>query len=512
MGKIKEKKVSNLWSGIVNDPKSTIGSGFYYSENLDVGSKKTVKQIVNNQDENACGYDVDDYITKVIKVGDDIYGLGQDDNVNNDTSVWTKTADLTGTWSIVTNGTIVGSTYRGGDALLSCINGVMFLDGTASVAKYVIETDTMTDDWKPLVGGMKGGEIWQGRIYGWDIDNYIYEIDPTADTLTQKILIPLEQTPVQIVPYGSLLMIICTSTVTNSKAYLWDGVNTSTFTEILNIGHGTVAGGGMLDGIAYAIIGSDNKKKLKIKKYIGGIDFVNEYTYSARPDRDGTYRYIQPASKVKVFSGFLYFVITGTKPDGTYANYYEYSIARYGREEPITPMTFSIYKTLDFTSARGIDGQTANNEFTIMENIVGTAEQDETSILAFINSDTNKTTEFISSINDFSAQAGVLETYKYNEGDGAKRKKIHGISAFYSALSATGQVVMKYRKDEETDWTTIFTETTENSLSHQSVCIDGTWAILPTYKEIQLRLELIGGAELIGYKYKFEEIPAKNYA
>jgi hypothetical protein len=508
--KIKEVKVNNFWSGVVNNPRSTLASGFYYGENVNIKGKH-IKQVVNNQDENACGYDVDNYVTKIVQVGSTLYALGQDNNVDNDTTIWVKAKNLTDVWGTMTNTTIRGTTYRGGDSLLACINNVLFIDGgTDYIGKYTIDTDTMDADWASLSGGLKGGEVWQGRIYGWDTSNYIYAIDPVADTLTQKILIPAEQTPVQIVPYGNLLMIICTSTVTNSKAYLWDGISTTAFIDILDLGKGTVSGGDILDGIVYAVIGSPNKRNLKIKAYNGGI-FQTVFSYSARPDREGTYAYIQPASRVKAFSGYVYFIITGTKPDGTYANYYEYAIARFGRDEPINPMTFSIYKTLDFSSARVLDGQTDNNDFTILENIVGTEEQDEKSIVAFINSDTKKTTEFIGSNNDFTEEAGVVETFKINGADGSQEKKLMGVAGYYTALSETGQVVMKYKIDGGTGWVEIFTDTTDGALSYQAVNLVGTWGALPTFKEIQLRFEMLGGVTLTGWKMKYEELTVKNY-
>ncbi|MDD5178322.1 MAG: hypothetical protein PHT54_03535 [Candidatus Nanoarchaeia archaeon] len=511
-GNIKEIKQINFWSGMVNDPHSILASGIYYTENLKVGDGKSLKQVVNNQSENACGYNVNNYVTKVIISGGTLYALGQNNATDKDTTIWTKSCTLTGMWGTMAVSTISNTTFRAGDSLFASINNVLFMDGgTDYIAKYTIAGNTMNGTWKAMTGGLKGGTIWQGRIYGWDVNNYIYEIDPVADTLTQKILIPAEQTPVQIVPFGNLLAIICTSSVTVSKAYLWDGVANTTFTEILNIGYGDVSGGGILEGILYAIINSGNARTLKIKKYAGGLDFSTAFTYSARPDRAKIYAYIKGASKVKSREGFIYFIITGTKPDGTYASYYEYAIARYGRNEPVNPMTFSIYKTLDFTSARGINGQTNNNDFEILENILGTYEQDEKNIISFINSDTNKTTEFISSINDFSGQSGIIETFKFNGDDNSKEKRLMGVSAFYSSLSSTGQVVMKYRKDEETSWTQIFSDSTDNALSYQANCIEGTWAVLPTFKEIQLRFEIKGGTEFTGYKIKYEELPSQGY-
>ena len=504
MGKIKESKKTNFWSGMCNDPRSTLAGGFYYSENLEVGKNKSLKQIANNQAENACSYDVDNYITKVIQVGTTIYGLGQDDNTNNDTTLWKKTSSLDGAWEIATNGTIATTTFPAGDALLASVNGIIFLDGGNNyVAKYVIATNAMTATWKALTGGMKGGTIWQGNIYGWN-GQKIYKIDPVADTLTDMKTVSTEQTIVDLVPYGNLLMPVCTSTVTNSKAYLWDGVNTTTWVDILDIGYGTVSGGAILEGQIIVAIGSANRKTLKLKSYGGGV-FRNLFTYNARPDQSGT-AYVMPASKLKASSGYIYFIITGTKPDGTYAGLYEYSVARFGREEPVNPLTFSIYKTLDFTSVRGLDGQTANNDFTILENIVGSDKP----VMAFINSTGYATTEFIGS-STYAGQAGVIETVIYDGGDASIEKHLNGVGVSYTALGATGKVVMKYKKNEETGWTEIFTDTTADALSHQATNLEASGKVLPIFKEISFRFLLTGEAELTAYKMIWEPLSQKNY-
>jgi hypothetical protein len=158
----------------------------------------------------------------------------------------------------------------------------------------------------------------------------------------------------------------------------------------------------------------------------------------------------------------------------------------------------------------------------------------------------------------------------------------------YVALPSAGQVICKYKKDEETYWTTIFVDTTDNAISHEATNIEsysdavtmtqatpavvtlvnhrlvpgqiirfnttgtlltgvtagteyyvlstsitadtfrfsaslngsavnttgtqtGVHTIdrtfnLPMFKEIQFRFELTGGAELTGYKLKFEDL------
>ena len=506
---IKELKQQNFWDGITNDIRSTSPNSYWHSENLDIVGK-SLRQVVNNQAENACSYDVNNYITREIQVGTQIYGLGQDNNTNHDTTIWTKTNALDGAWSIPANGTVAATTFRAGYSLFASLNGVIYFDpGNDKIGTYTIATNTMSATWKSLVGGLQGGTIWQGRIYGWN-GQKIYAIDPVANTLTDMKTVSNDQTIIELVPYGNLLAVVCSSTVTTSKMYLWDGVSTTTWSEILEIGYGTVSGGALLEGSVVVAISTPNKRTLKLKAYNGG-DFRNLFTYTARPNQAGTYNYVLPASRLKTFTGYIYFIITGTKPDGTYAGLYEYAIARFGREEPINPLTFTIYKTFDFTSARGLDGQTANNDFTILENIVGGSTTEERSVAAVINSDTNKTTFFLSSTSTYTAQAGVMETVKISGGDSSIIKQLKSVSVQYQPLPTAGQVVMKYRTDENLTWTTIFTDTTDNAISHEATSIEATGENFPQFKEIQFRFELIGGAELIGYKVKWEDTAQGNY-
>jgi len=499
---------NNFWSGMVNDPRSTLPGGFWYSENFDVGRKKSLKQVVNNTVENSCSYSVDNYITKLIQVGTDIYGLGQDNNTNHDTTIWKKTNALDGAWGIPTNGTIASTTFNAGDALfISNMQGtyqVIYLDGgNSKVAKYTIATDTMSSTAINLANA-KGGVVWQGDVYCWSGQD-IYKINATTDALTSMKSVSSEQTIVDLVPYGNLMAVVCTSTTTKSKMYLWDGVSTTTWVEILEIGVGTVSGGALLEGMIVVAISTPNKRTLKLKGYNGG-QFQNLFTYTARLNRAGTYNYILPASKLKTFTGYVYFLVTGTKPDGTYAGLYEYAIARYGREEPVNPMTFSIYKTIDFTSARGVDGQTANNDFTIIENIVGGSTTAERSVAALINSDTNKTTFFLSSSSTYSSQPGVLETVKFGWDDGSIDKQLKSVASYFTGMTGTGGVTMKYKKDEDLTWTTICTDTTSGNLTYMTNIVESTGANLPQFKEIQLRIECLDGIELTGYKLKYEEL------
>ena len=100
---------------------------------------------------------------------------------------------------------------------------------------------------------------------------------------------------------------------------------------------------------------------------------------------------------------------------------------------------------------------------------------------------------------------------KINFDDIRITKKLVGVTVETEALPTAGQVVLKYRKDEETSWTTIFTNTTDNSLSHSAINIESTGVTLPQFKEIQFQIISTGNAVITGLRFKIEIIDKEPY-
>jgi hypothetical protein len=90
-------------------------------------------------------------------------------------------------------------------------------------------------------------------------------------------------------------------------------------------------------------------------------------------------------------------------------------------------------------------------------------------------------------------------------------KKLVGVTAKYEPLPAGGQIILKYRKDGATAWTTIFTDSTATSNGHSSVNIESTGANFPEYYEIEFRIESTGGAVYLGLEYKAETLAKTVY-
>lgn len=81
--------------------------------------------------------------------------------------------------------------------------------------------------------------------------------------------------------------------------------------------------------------------------------------------------------------------------------------------------------------------------------------------------------------------------------DPRRTKKLIGVTVNHEFLPANGRIDLYYRKDEDIlagSWTLIFTNTTDNSVSHGAINIESTGATLPEFKEIQFKIESLGGA------------------
>jgi hypothetical protein len=145
-----------------------------------------------------------------------------------------------------------------------------------------------------------------------------------------------------------------------------------------------------------------------------------------------------------------------------------------------------------------------------MEDVTGSAVgTDDPTISALIYNKANQTIYFISRDGHYEVyftEAGVVETVKFNGGDSSLIKKLNSVSVQTDYLGSEGQVTLKYRKDNKTTWTTIFTNTGENSISHEACNIESTSENLPQFKDIQFRIEVLGRTTILGLRFRYEEL------
>lgn len=96
--------------------------------------------------------------------------------------------------------------------------------------------------------------------------------------------------------------------------------------------------------------------------------------------------------------------------------------------------------------------------------------------------------------------------------DGKETNRITAVTVTTEFLPSAGQVVLKYKKDEETSFTTIYTDGTDASLRHSAVNVESTGVELPEYKRLRLRIESTGGAVITGLFFIRKVVPDDIYA
>lgn len=344
--------------------------------------------------------------------------------------------------------------------------------------------------------------IAQGLVHSKDdilyipYDNKIAKNNAGSWTTTALIL-PEDRVITSICEYGNFLAIGTshTSGAGKSIVYLWDrDATVTTLSESIEWGEGDLRIlenlDGYLVGISRQITSSLLTNKLIFRYYAGGPSVVFKELVSLNTTSTALSLLI---AKQKV-DNRLYFLasikLNGTLFEGLW------KVGQVGGEFTVT-----------FDRA-------ANNNTALTS---GTLEG------FFIFSDfvfiayTSNSTYAVSKTNDQQSYTAnsIFETVILNGGDVSWTKKLISVGVMTEALPSTGspQVVLKYKKDSDTSFTTIFTHTTAGTLYHEAINIESSGATLPTFKEITFRIEVTGGGAssgvavpVIGIKYKYEFI------
>lgn len=325
-------------------------------------------------------------------------------------------------------------------------------------------------------------------------DNLVHKLN---NTVWEKAVLTLPDNLkiVDATPYGDYLAIACvTKGVSNvqSFVYLWDRDAVS-WNSMIDFGDGELLYIANLDnqliGVVDFFIGDSlNMKtgKMMIKKMTGGTAVIIGEIVSRKPTISQT----QTTEKTKVVSNnklyFPYYIPLDEDPrNGIWV------IDSSGKaildfiEEEVDLATNKTYQGIFLTG----------NKWWIAHSLDGSVNRGDP------NSVYSATSIYESLINGGDRRLGIEKT-----------KKLKGATGMVEAMPVTGKIVLKYQKDENigtANWVTIFTNTTENLISHDAINIESNGNTLQEYKEIAFRIESTGGAVITGLKFK-SEILEKN--
>ncbi len=304
--------------------------------------------------------------------------------------------------------------------------------------------------------------------------------------------LPADMMVTAICPYGNYLAITCVTRGSfdpTSVVYLWDRDSSiTTLTERIDFGKGKIVHLANLNNRLTAVVDlflssayGAKKGKLLVKQ-VNGVFGVTVSELTTDSDNGG-----------------LFQTATIVSPDAINAN----SVVKDNK------LYFPARVDLNGDTRIGIYVVDSNGRVTLdyeqesATSYDGIFLLDNTWWVAYNGAGAVGYTSYVQTYS--TTLSSVYESLIINGGDSSAKKKLIGVTVDTEPLPTNGQIVLKYRKDEETSWTTIFTEATDNSISYSAINIKSSGANLPTiWKEIQFQVNSTGGAVVTGIKCRYE--------
>lgn len=496
-----EQKIFTFYGGMADDPKIGNANQCGWSAGFDLGNTPQSLSPIVDLDRNTASYDPNYSIQKLTKVGSNIYGLGL--ALDGYSTIY-KLANFPGgsaTWSEDE----VGPAEVNQSVFAYYHDYLYFVTASTYINKYgpISSSPTLTTHWKTISANVT---CCPDTVIGTDDNLYIAykkasttglaRIDGT-NLVEDVITIPADLTIRGLCMYGNYIAIAADDGF-NGKVFLWDQISPDV-SEVIDLGEGTVASIENLEGALVIFMeqsGSTTSPRdtyVRILTWSGGNPQVLKVIRGQWP----TLRNVSFTTPAYNYKGQVYIggLITGSA-SATNSEYIP-SIFRLGRKNSGLPLSFSIEQYLAGQS----NGTLSIKDLVFKEdNIVFIKDLGTSSVVAhgtLLPQDIYTTKTANTFIN------GVWESLIQNGGDASIKKQLNVVSVSYEPLPSGASVSLKYRLKDTDAWTTIFTDSVDDSQSHETNIIESTTSNLPTYKEIQFRLESVGGAEITGFKFKF---------
>lgn len=503
MGKIIETKIDRFDGGMVNDVRSRDVGVCQLCKGFDA---LTYKHKLVPYRASESGQDtISRKISLFVNANGRLYGLG---NPSGSATMYYKDTFTDGTWSTTSNNvTDIAEAARSDGFLVfykktGLIYGatgsttVFGYDPTGSAAWADYTVGTLTSGSCALVHS-KDDILYVG--YG----NKIASKNGASAFTTAALTLPSSFVITSLAEYGNYLAIACKPNSNEgfgsvSRVFLWDrDSSVATLAESIDWGLGDLQVLEELGGVLIGISSKTNSTFLfgsthSFKYYAGAAGAIEFAQFTGF----GFSYYTALGKQKQKVNNRLYFSASYARDDGATGLAGIWSV---GRNSPTSPLVVNIeYLPNNDTPITAIDG------FYLIGSYMFIAYSDSGGTLdGYISKTSDSSTAFTAS--------ATYETVKFNAGDTSLTKKLIGATVFTTPLPTAGQVVLKYRKDEETNWTTIFTNTTDNSLSYSAVNIESSGANLPEYKEIQFQIISTGGAEITGLSFMEEVVSKRKY-
>lgn len=489
---MKQVIINNFNGGIAKDNRTTNTNESEVSVNFDIQSNTNkITPYIDQEAESLSSGDITDKLISDVTTGEfggfaavgrngssspTVVDLYSKDSSTDITATWTSYASLSGASGYLKN---TLATYLGNNYLITGDKHIRMYNGS----------------WNDLatVSGSVWAEMGQSRPFRHladdllyiAIDKYVYRTNSAGTAASLYFTFPSNFLTTSLTSYGNDLAVsISPKYAGKSYVALLDRISTNTSArDLVDWGEGSLAIveniGGVLIGVSTnetlfnsgSTFTSIKDKKIYVKAYAGGsVETIQEIEIPSIITLKN-YKYVK--------NNRLYFGCTGDT--ALYAVYKNNSGKWVVTKEHYIAngSTATVFRGFSFLG---------DYLFTMFDTAGGTGffyRTDNAS--TYTNTSTYTTT--INPAMDI--------------GDRAKFKKLKKIFVSYAPLSANAQVVVKYRVDSDTDYTTILTETTDNRLRSFATTESTSKPFKEGY-EYQFKIESTGGAEITEIRYEYD--------
>lgn len=488
MGKHIETKQVRFDGGMQNDIRSNKSNGVRLVKNADILSFPSKVKPYNSSES---GNDTAAReFAAFLYANSRLYGLGVVSGTSKP-KIWYKDVFTNDAWEEPSNGE--GTLGRNTNLFVwykSAIYGGQGSGGTGKIWKFLASGGAFTDSESVIAFTSLSNGVVHSKddilYFGWD--NNIAKNNAGSWT-NSALVLPTDYVVKSVCEYGNYLAIACAPLGSagrqESRVFLWDRDSSlTTLSESIDWGPGTLQVLAELNGelLGITALGS----RLLVKRYAGvqGAQTVLDFVFDSA---------ITLAQSKQVLNSRLYFMLQGAI-DGT-THYGVWTIGKNAEG--------SYVLSNDRTPNNNTDPSSQTSFF------VATVSGVDYMFIAYGASSTN---DSVSKTNDSSTTFShntTIESLIYDDGDASHTKKLIRATVTYEPLPAAGSVTLKYKVNEDSSWTTIFTDSTDNSISHTSINVESTGATLPEYKECHFQILATGGATVTGYSFESEVVPKR---
>jgi hypothetical protein len=310
------------------------------------------------------------------------------------------------------------------------------------------------------------------------------------------LTLPTELVVKNLTEYGNYLVIACDNKVTTGKSqvFLWDKDSTLVeVNEIISWGDEDLRVLEEIEGelVGISIAGGSSEwlnDRIIFRRYVAGLGAVKFLELPL--DNTGTSELLTSKQKL---NGRLYFQmqgkINGSQIDGVW------SIGRSPRTRE-----WALLNEVSANNDTAIAGGDPQYNFQVVGDY--TFQSFSTSTTDTMTKTTDGSTYSATSIWE------SLINPSMESSDLFKEKELVSVTVHYEAQPANGQVVLKYRTDRASSYTTVFTDTT-NSSTFTERTADTNGTDFTNGREFEFRIESTGGTVITGFTYEYRNLKSE---